>query len=433
MERVLQHAPRVRGEITVPGDKSVSHRAVMFGAISRGNTQVSHFLMSADCLSTISCFRKMGIRIEADPASDTVLIQGRGLHGLQAPAETLYTGNSGTTTRLISGILAGQDFVSVLDGDDSIRRRPMDRVIRPLTQMGAGVTSLSSGGCCPLRITGGQLHALDYHSPVSSAQVKSCVLLAGLYADGPVSVSEPALSRDHTERMLSGFGASVSSGRTADGWKATVLPEPDLKGCRITVPGDISSAAYFMAAALILPGSEVLIRNVGINPTRAGILEVIRSMGGSVELVDCRSQGGEPTADLLVRSSSLHGTVIGGNQIPALIDELPVCAVLASFASGRTVIRDAAELRVKESDRIEVMTQALGAMGADITPLEDGMIIEGGRQLHAAVVDSHKDHRAAMSLAVAALACDGDTTIKDADCVGISYPEFYDDLASLIR
>ena len=431
MNRIMHRVARVRGEITVPGDKSISHRAVMFGAISQGVTQASHFLMSADCLSTISCFRRMGIAIEADPSSKTVRIQGRGLHGLKAPEETLYTGNSGTTTRLISGILAGQEFVSVLDGDNSIRRRPMDRVIRPLTQMGARVEALSPGGCCPLRITGGTLRAAEYHSPVASAQVKSCVLLAGLYADGTVSVIEHALSRDHTERMLSGFGACVSSEKTADGWKASVLPDPVLEGRSITVPGDISSAAYFMAAALILPGSEVLIRNVGINPTRAGILEVIRAMGGSVELLNSRLQGGEPTADLLVRSSSLRGTVIEGSLIPALIDELPVCAVLAAFASGRTVIRDAAELRVKESDRIEVMTAALRAMGADITPLEDGMIIEGGRQLHGAEVDSCRDHRAAMSLAVAALACSGDTTIKDADCVGISYPEFYDDLASL--
>ena len=431
MNRSIQAAGALRGEVQIPGDKSISHRAVMFGALADGVTQASHFLMSADCLSTISCFEKMGIRVDVDREKDTVTVHGKGLHGLSRPDELLYTGNSGTTTRLISGILAGQSFDSILSGDASICRRPMNRVIVPLTQMGARIVSEKDNGCCPLHISGGQLHGIEYDSPVASAQVKSCVLLAGLYADGLTCVTEPALSRDHTERMLAGFGASIDSQKTESGWKASILPHPVLSGRQIVVPGDISSAAYFIAAALIVPGSEVLIRNVGINPTRAGILKVVRDMGGRLELLNESSQGGEPVADLLVRSSPLHGTVIGGEMIPTLIDELPVCAVLAAFAEGRTVIRDAAELKVKESDRIQAMTQALSSMGCDITATEDGMIIEGGRALHGADIDSFSDHRIAMSLAVAGLNVEGTTQILNAECVDISYPQFFEDLRRL--
>ena len=431
MHRIIRPAGPLRGEITIPGDKSISHRAVMFGALSEGITEVSHFLMSADCLSTISCFEKMGIRVDVDRQNDAITVHGLGLHSLQAPQSLLYTGNSGTTTRLISGILAGQSFDSVLSGDESLCSRPMNRVIRPLTQMGASVVSAEGNGCCPLQISGRKLHGIDYLSPVASAQVKSCILLAGLYADGETSVTEPALSRNHTELMLRGFGAKLKSLRTNGGWKASILPGDKLTGQKISVPGDISSAAYFIAAALIVQGSEVLIRNVGINPTRAGILEVAKAMGGSIELLNETTQGGEPVADLLVRSSTLHGTEIAGDMIPTLIDELPVCAVMAAFAQGQTVIRDAAELRVKESDRIESVTQALSAMGCDITAADDGMIIEGGRPLHEASVDSFKDHRIAMSAAVAALAAEGPVQILDADCVDISYPQFYSDLLSL--
>ena len=433
MNRTIQPAGALRGEIMIPGDKSISHRSVMFGALSEGITEASHFLMSADCLSTISCFEKMGIRVDVDRQSDTVTVHGLGLHSLKEPDELLYTGNSGTTTRLISGILAGQSFDSVLSGDESLCSRPMNRVIRPLTQMGASIVSEQGNGCCPLHISGRNLHGIDYISPVASAQVKSCILLAGLYAQGETSVTESALSRNHTELMLSGFGAQVKSEKTAGGWKASILPEPVLTGQKISVPGDISSAAYFIAAALIVPGSEVLIRNVGINPTRAGILEVAKAMGGDIKLLNVTSQGGETAADLLVRSSSLHGTVIEGELIPALIDELPVCAVMAAYAQGKTVIKDAAELKVKESDRISAMTAALSAMGCDITATEDGMIIEGGRPLHGAFVDSCKDHRIAMSMAVAALHADTETQIGDADCVDISYPEFYSDLFSLMQ
>ena len=417
----------LHGELTVPGDKSISHRSVMFGAISEGITEVTHFLKSADCLSTISCFRKMGITIEED--ADTLLIHGKGLHGLTAPTEILDTGNSGTTTRLISGILAGQTFESHLTGDPSICKRPMGRIIKPLQTMGATITSDKGNDCAPLTIKGHPLKAIHYDSPVASAQVKSCILLAGLYADGPVSVTEPALSRNHTELMLSSFGASI----TSSGTTATILPDPHLIGQKVSVPGDISSAAYFICAALMVPGSEVLIHNVGINPTRDGILRVIKAMGANIEYQNIREQAGEKTADLLLRyTKNLHGTVIEGDLIPTLIDEIPVIAVLAATAAGETVIRDAQELRVKESDRLTIMVDSLTAMGCDIKGTPDGMIIHGGHPLQGAQIDSHLDHRIAMSFAVAALIAEGTTTIQNAECVNISYPEFYKDLSSLL-
>lgn len=417
----------LHGELTVPGDKSISHRSVMFGAISEGITEVTHFLKSADCLSTISCFRKMGITIEEK--AQTLLIHGKGLHGLSAPAEVLDTGNSGTTTRLISGILAGQSFESHLIGDASICKRPMGRIMKPLLAMGADIASDRGNDCAPLTIKGHPLKAIHYDSPVASAQVKSCVLLAGLYADGPVSVTEPALSRNHTELMLSSFGASV----TSFGTTATILPDPHLVGQKVSVPGDISSAAYFICAALMVPGSEVLIRNVGINPTRDGILRVVRAMGADIEYRNIREQAGEKTADLLVRyTKDLHGTVIEGDLIPTLIDEIPVIAVLAATADGETVIRDAKELRVKESDRLTIMVDSLSAMGCDIEGTPDGMIIRGGRPMRGAQIDSHLDHRIAMSFAVASLVAEGTTAIQNAECVNISYPEFYRDLASLL-
>ena len=417
----------LHGELTVPGDKSISHRSVMFGAISEGITEVTHFLKSADCLSTISCFRKMGITIEEE--AQTLLIHGKGLHGLSAPAEVLDTGNSGTTTRLISGILAGQSFESHLIGDASICKRPMGRIMKPLQAMGADIASDRGNDCAPLTIKGHPLKAIHYDSPVASAQVKSCVLLAGLYADGPVSVTEPALSRNHTELMLSSFGASV----TSFGTTATILPDPHLLGQKVSVPGDISSAAYFICAALMVPGSEVLIRNVGINPTRDGILRVVRAMGADIEYRNIREQAGEKTADLLVRyTKDLHGTVIEGDLIPTLIDEIPVIAVLAATADGETVIRDAKELRVKESDRLTIMVDSLSAMGCDTEGTPDGMFIRGGRPMRGAQIDSHLDHRIAMSFAVASLVAEGTTAIQNAECVNISYPEFYRDFASLL-
>lgn len=416
---------RLRGEVTIPGDKSISHRAVMFGSLAEGTTEVTGFLRGADCLSTIDCFRRLGITVE--DKNERILIHGQGLHGLSAPEQLLDTGNSGTTTRLISGILSGQNFETTLTGDASIQKRPMGRIMEPLSQMGASIESIRGNGCAPLRIQGRSLHGIHYTTKVASAQVKSAILLAGLYADAPTSVTEPALSRNHSELMLHFFGADVRT----EGTTATIQPEPELTGQKVNVPGDISSAAYFIAAGCISPDSEILIRNVGINPTRDGILKVCRLMNADVTLLNENADSGEPTADLLVRTSSLKGCTIEGDLIPTLIDELPILAVMACFAEGTTLIRDAAELKVKESDRIAVMTENLTAMGAHVTATEDGMIIEGGYPLHGAVIDSHLDHRIAMSFAIAALNADGETRIQGADCVTISYPAFYKDLEKL--
>ena len=415
----------LKGEITIPGDKSISHRAVMFGSLAEGTTEVTNFLQGADCLSTISCFRNLGIDIENTP--ERILIHGKGLHGLKESVTTLDTGNSGTTTRLISGILAGQSFTTILNGDASIQTRPMKRIITPLSMMGANIVSLNGNDCAPLRICGRSLHGITYNSPVASAQVKSCVLLAGLYADAPVSVTEPVLSRNHTELMLSGFGAKI----TSSGTTATIEPNPELNGMQIKVPGDISSAAYFIAAGLMVPNSEILIKNVGINPTRDGILRVVKEMGGDITILNKKVSGGEPTCDLLVRTSTLKGVTVGGDIIPTLIDEIPMIAVLACFAEGTTIIKDAQELKFKESNRIDTVVTNLKAMGAHIEATDDGMIIDGGYPLHGAVIDSHLDHRIAMSFAIGALCADGETTIEGAECVKISYPKFYETLDTL--
>ena len=412
----------LKGEITVPGDKSISHRGIMLGALANGTTSITNFLKGADCLSTISCFQKMGIEIEETERE--ILVHGKGLHGLSAPTEILDAGNSGTTTRLISGILAGQNFSCDLTGDASIQKRPMKRIMTPLSMMGADITSVHNNGCAPLHIKGAPLKGISYQSPVASAQVKSCVLFAGLYADGKTSVTEPFLSRNHSELMLSSFGASVQTCGTT----ATIEPEPVLTAQKVEVPGDISSAAFFIAAGLLIPGSELLIKNVGINPTRDGILRVCKRMGANLELLNTRTQCGEPVADVLVKHSELNGTVIEGDLIPTLIDELPVIAVMAACANGETIIRNAEELKVKESNRLEIIVHHLSEMGCDITGTEDGMIIRGGKPLHGTVLDSYLDHRIAMSFAVAGLVADGETEITNADCVNISYPGFYRDL-----
>lgn len=409
----------------MPGDKSISHRSVMFGALAKGVTEISNFLRGADCLSTISCFRSMGVDIEEK--GENVLVHGKGLRGLRRPDGILDCGNSGTTTRLISGILAAQDFDVTLTGDESIQKRPMKRIIDPLSLMGAEIESVRGNGCAPLHITGAPLHGISYSTPVASAQVKSAILLAGLYADGETRVTEPAPSRNHTELMLSSFGADVRT----EGTTVTIRQAEELYGQKIQVPGDISSAAFFIAAGLLIPGSEILLKNVGVNPTRDGVLRVFRRMGGSIETTALSSGSGEPAADLLVKASRLHGVEIGGEEIPSLIDEIPVIAAAACFADGVTVIRDAAELKVKESNRIAAMTENLRAMGADVTETEDGMIIRGGRPLHGAVIDSRNDHRIAMTFAVAALAAEGETSIPQWDCVNISYPGFLEDLRKL--
>lgn len=415
----------LRGEVSVPGDKSISHRSIMLGALAKGVTKITNFLQGADCLSTMACFRHMGIEIEN--LSGKVLVHGQGLHGLSAPKDILDVGNSGTTIRLLSGILASQAFSSTLTGDASIQKRPMKRVMEPLGQMNAKIKSLPGNGCAPLQIDGTPLKGIHYQSPVASAQVKSCVLFAGMYANGPTSVTEPALSRNHSELMLKHFGAKLTSRETC----VSIEPEPVLEAREILVPGDISSAAYFIAAGLLVPHAEILIKNVGVNPTRDGMLKVCQAMGADIQYLNRREDSGEPTADLLVRSSALSGTVIEGDIIPTLIDELPMLAVMAAFAKGETVIRDAAELKVKESDRIALVTENLAAMGADVTATSDGMIIRGGPALLGARIRTCKDHRIAMSFAVAALAAEGTTMIEDADCVNISYPGFYEDLQKL--
>ncbi|PJJ28549.1 3-phosphoshikimate 1-carboxyvinyltransferase [Lacrimispora celerecrescens] len=420
-------ASPLKGEITIPGDKSISHRSVMFGSIAKGTTEISHFLQGADCLSTISCFKKMGIQIENN--QDTVIVHGNGLRGLKKPETILDCGNSGTTTRLISGLLAAQDFDITLTGDESIQKRPMKRIMDPLSLMGADIKSVKENGCAPLSIGGKKLHGIHYTSPVASAQIKSCILLAGLYAEGETKVTEPYVSRNHSEIMLKYFGANVKT----EGTTACIAPAEELYGNKIVVSGDISSAAYFIAAGLMIPGSEILIKHVGINPTRDGIIHVCRDMGADITLLKVNTDSGEPTADILVKSGSLQGITIGGAIIPTLIDELPMIAAMACFAEGETIIKDAAELKVKESNRIEVMVRNLSAMGADVEETEDGMIIRGGKPLHGAVIDSKLDHRIAMTFAVAGLCAEGETEILGAECVNISYPGFYQDLERLMK
>ena len=421
----------LKGTVSVPGDKSISHRGIMFGSIADGTTEIHNFLPGADCLATIRCFRTLGIEIEQE--GSTVTVHGKGLHGLSAPTHILDAGNSGTTTRLLSGILAGQPFESKLSGDESLNSRPMKRIIDPLTQMGADISSILHNGCAPLYIAPSRLHGIHYDSPVASAQVKSCILLAGLYGNGETSVTEPGLSRNHTELMLKEFGADIRSVHDLDCSRTTAIIQPgrELHGQKLTVPGDISSAAYFIAAGLIVPDSEIRITNVGINPTRAGILKVCEDMGARIELSNERTEGGEKIADITVRTSRLHGTVIEGDIIPALIDEIPVIAVMAAVAEGTTVIRDAAELKVKETDRIETVTDNLKAMGCDVTPTEDGMIINGGK-LKGASIHTLLDHRIAMAFSIAALAAEGRTRILDSKCVDVSYPTFYDTFEELL-
>lgn len=417
----------LNGEITVPGDKSISHRSIMLGSLASGITEVHGFLQGADCLSSISCFQKMGVNIENDTETNIVRIHGLGLHNLKTPTEILDVGNSGTTTRLMSGILAAQNFTSTVTGDASIQKRPMKRIMTPLSQMGADITSINGNDCAPLRIQGKPLHGIHYQSPVASAQVKSAILLAGLYADGETSVTEPYVSRNHTELMFESFGVNIQ----CKGTTVTVQPASHLEAQKIVVPGDISSAAYFIVAGLITPNSCITIKKVGINSTRDGILDVCKAMGADITLSNVNDTIGEPTADITVRTSSLKGTVIEGAVIPKLIDELPIIAILACFANGTTIIKDAQELKVKESNRIDVMVQNLSAMGADIEATDDGMIIRGGKPLHGAIIDSKLDHRIAMSFAIAGMNAEGNTEIQGAECVNISYPNFYQDLEAL--
>lgn len=419
MLRVRQ-AKKITGTVRVPGDKSISHRAVMFGALAEGVTTIEGFLPGADCLSTISCFRRLGIEIEQQ--GDKVTVHGKGWYGLREPLQHLDVGNSGTTIRLMSGIMATQPFHVVMEGDESIAKRPMRRVIGPLRQMGAKIDGRKDGEFTPLSIRGGKLEAIAYQSPVASAQVKSAILLAGLQANGVTSVTEPHLSRDHTERMLQAFGVSV----VREGLTVSVEGGQKLTGRAISVPGDISSAAFLIAAVMVVPGSSLLIENVGINPSRTGIIDVVKAMGGSLELLNERVVNEEPVADLLVTHSELHGIEIAGDIIPRLIDEIPVIAVMATQAKGKTVIRDAEELKVKETDRIATVVSQLSKFGGRVTPTEDGMIIEGETPLTGAVIDSMGDHRIGMAMAIAGLAATGETGIENEEAIDVSFPGFHE-------
>lgn len=422
----VQPAKDVRGEITVPGDKSISHRAIMFGSIAQGVTTVRGFLRGEDNLATLNAFRAMGIGIEDD--GELLRIDGKGLRGLAEPADVLDCGNSGTSMRLITGLLAGQRFFSVLTGDRYLRNRPMGRVIEPLSRMGGRIFGRAGGDKAPLAVVGKDLEGIAYSSKVASAQVKSAILLAGLYATGETEVREPHLSRDHSERMLLHFGAAVE---TFEGG-VKVRGGRELTGRDIIVPGDISSAAFFLVAATIVPGSELLIRGVGVNPTRTGILDILVAMGADIELLDRREASGEPVADILVRSGRLKGIVIGGDLVPRAIDEFPVICVAASLAEGRTVIRDARELRVKETDRIAAMAANLGRAGVEVVETEDGMVITGRERLQGCVADSRGDHRIAMSMLVAGLAASGPVEVRDVECIATSFPDFWELLGKVV-
>lgn len=417
------------GNVHVPGDKSISHRAVMLGAVADGLTVIHGFLMSEDCLRTVDCFRKMGVDIST-PSAQEMRILGRGWEGLQEPEEVLDVGNSGTTIRLLLGILAGRPFHAVLQGDSSIARRPMKRVVDPLRAMGARIDGRQDGQYAPLAVRGGGLTGRDFTSLVASAQVKSAILLAGLQAAGKTTVREPYPSRDHTERMLSAFGVTVHQ----EGTTSAVEGGQRLQaGGTIRIPGDISSAAYFLAAATLVPGSRLMLKEVGINPTRTGLLDVLQAMGGKVSMTNRQTWGGEPVADLFVESARLQATTIEGALIPRLIDELPVIAVLATQAEGTTVIRDAQELRVKETDRIATVSRFLTDMGAKVEPTADGMVIHGPTPLKGTTVDTAGDHRIGMAAFVAGLIAEGTTRIERAEAINVSFPTFAQQFRQLLR
>lgn len=414
----VQPGGTLQGHVRVPGDKSISHRAIMLGSLAEGRTRITGFLEGEDSLATLMAFRAMGVHIEG-PSHGSVSIEGVGLRGLQAPSAPLNLGNSGTSMRLLTGLLAGQQFDSILVGDSSLSRRPMGRVIKPLSAMGAVIES-SADATAPLQIRGGHaLRGIEYAMPVASAQVKSSVLLAGLYAQGQTCVVEPAPTRDHTERMLTGMGYAVS----VSGNRICLAGDGRLNGVQIEVPADISSAAFFLVGASIAAASELLLTHVGINPTRTGVLDILQSMGADIELRNIRQVGGEPVADIHVRQAQLKGIEIPAHRVPFAIDEFPVLFVAAASAAGRTVLTGAEELRVKESDRIQVMADGLRALGVDARPTPDGMIIEGGR-LRGGAVDSHGDHRIAMAFAMAGLVADGPVIIRDCANVNTSFPAF---------
>jgi len=424
--RVRSSVTGLRGELTVPGDKSISHRSVILGALSEGQTHISGFLDAADCRKTAQALAAMGVKID-NLGQENMVVHGVGLRGLRDPGTLLDLGNSGTGLRLLIGVLAGQNFTATLTGDESLRRRPMDRIATPLGQMGIEVSGQGERCTPPVTIYGGQPRAITYHTPIASAQVKSAVLLAGLYAGGITTVIEPGPSRDHTERMLAACGAEV----TVDRLQVSVIGSPHLRGQKIAVPGDFSSAAFLLTAALLAPDSQVTVRNVLLNPTRTGLLDILQRMGADVEVTDSRQVSGEERGTLTARTSELVATKVGRDEIPKMLDEVPILALIATQAEGSTVIRDAAELRVKESDRLATTAQLLQAFGADIEEQPDGLIINGPTCLHAATVSSYGDHRIAMTAAVAGLIAAGETVVEDTACIDTSFPGFADSLGRL--
>ncbi|MBW4863960.1 MAG: 3-phosphoshikimate 1-carboxyvinyltransferase [Paeniclostridium sp.] len=419
----------LRGSFKLIGDKSISHRSIMFSSIAKGSTKISNFLMGQDCLSTINCFRKMGVDIDID--QNNVIVKGRGLRGLKRPSDILDVGNSGTTIRLMMGILAGNEFESTIVGDDSIGRRPMKRVTDPLRLMGCEIEGKDDANYTPITIKGGNLTGIDYKMPVASAQVKSSIILASLYANSPSTIIEKAKSRNHTEIMLNSFGADIKS----NDLNININPIEELYSIGdISVPGDISSAAFIIVAASIVKGSEVTILNVGLNETRTGILDVLKNMNGNFEVFNRRLVGGELVGDIVVRySEDLASTTIDSDLIPRLIDEIPVIAVLATQANGETIIKDAKELKVKESNRIQAVVDNLKRMGADIEELEDGMIIKGKRKLKGAKISTFNDHRIAMAFSIAGLTCESDVELDNTICIDISFPGYFELLNYLIK
>lgn len=428
MKKLTRTASGLNGSIDIPGDKSISHRSVMFGSLAKGKTTVENFLPGEDCLSTISCFRELGVEIEQKESS--VTIHGKGMGSLKEPTGVLDVGNSGTTARLMMGILSGLPIHTVLIGDASIAKRPMKRVTGPLRDMGASIQGNQDGNFTPISIQGGNLKGLNYVSPVASAQVKSAILLAGLQAKGRTTVEEPFKSRDHTERMLKAFGVELE----VDGCRVALEGKQELKSdLHIVVPGDISSAAFFLVAGAIVPGSRITLKRVGLNPTRTGILDVLKSMGASLTYSEVTEDGPEPYANITVETSALTGVEISGDIIPRLIDEIPIIALMATQASGTTVIKDAEELKVKETNRIDTVVNELKKLGADITATEDGMIIKGGSKLTGAVLDSYGDHRIGMMGAIASLIAEGETVLENEEAINVSYPSFFDHLKQLQR
>ena len=430
MERTLRRPAGLRGTIHLPGDKSISHRAALLGAIASGPSRVQRFLTSGDCRSTLACLRALGVdwRLQEDaPGVGTLEIAGVGLRGLREPANVLDAGNSGTTLRLLAGILAGQPFASVLTGDDSLRSRPVDRVIEPLRRMGAQLFARDGDRLPPLAIKGGSLRGVHYRLPVASAQVKSAALLAGLFAEGETVVEEPVATRDHTERLLRAMGVDLQR----EGPGIRLLPPASLQPLDLAIPGDLSAASYWLVAATVHQDAEIVLPGVGVNHTRSGLLDALDMMGAAIERGEERMVGEEPVADLTVRSARLRGIEVGGELIPRLIDELPALAVAAAFAEGRTVVRDAQELRLKESDRIAALARELGRLGVAIEERPDGFVIEGGRPLEGGRVTGEGDHRLTMTLAIAGLLAAGETVVTDAEAVAVSYPDFWEDLTSI--